>query len=128
MGEKLTKTLSLSILSPDRVILEVENVTRLTARLGNDTLLSIYPGHAPLLVETLPGILEYFVDEKRIELALYGGILHVLQQYVTVFVNKSLDAGVGTDDSDGREGAHFEKLSRMLMQSLKAETIADPSQ
>lgn len=125
----MAKTFSLSILSPDRVILEVDNVTRVTARLQNDTMLSIYPGHAPLLAEIQSGTLVYAVGDKQSELTLNSGILHIIQHHISVYANTSPDEDVGMDAADMREdGVIFEELSRVLMQSLKGEPIADPSQ
>ncbi len=117
----MTKSLSFTVLSPDSVIFEAENVTKVRARLRGDTWLSVYPGHAPLLAETLPGKLEYEINEHQSELILSAGILQVKQNHITVFVSKAHLADDNMDDSDAGRVERYDKLSRMLMQSLDAQ-------
>lgn len=128
MGLKVAKTLNLTVLSPDRVILDVENVTKVRAKLRDDTRLSIYPGHAPLLAELLPGTLEYAIDSEESELELSAGILQVTQQHITVFVSKTHEAGEVRDGPEASDIEQFEKLSQMLMQSLDAHYKAEAPQ
>ena len=123
----MAQTLHLKVLSPDSTILDVEQVKSVRARLRGDTWLSIYPGHAPLLAELLPGNLAYATGERRDELDISTGILQVSKNQITVFVGKAQDL---TAEKDDDSAVQFDNLARMLMRTMieqKADHAEDSS-
>ena len=123
----MAQTLHLKVLSPDSTILDVEQVKSVRARLRGDTWLSIYPGHAPLLAELLPGNLAYATGERRDELDISTGILQVSKNQITVFVGKAQDLTAKKDDDSA---VQFDNLARMLMRTMieqKADHAEDSS-
>ena len=123
----MAQTLHLKVLSPDSTILDVEQVKSVRARLRGDTWLSIYPGHAPLLAELLPGNLAYATGERRDEIDISTGILQVSKNQITVFVGKAQDL---TAEKDDDSAVQFDNLARMLMRTMieqKADHAEDSS-
>ena len=118
----MAHTISLTVLSPDNIILDVQKVMSVRVRLRGDTWLSIYPGHAPLIAELLPGKIVYSTDEISAELELSTGIMQVSKNQITVFTGGS-HYSVKGDEERGFE--EFDNLSRMLMQSLVATETND---
>ena len=76
-------SLSLSVFSPDSSILEVAQVKSVRVRLKGDSWLSIYPGHAALIGEVLPGDLMYSAGELQARLALPSSIIKVSDNQIT---------------------------------------------
>ena len=83
----MTHFLNLTILSPEGVILDADQVKYVRVRLGGDSWLSIYPGHAPLIAELLPGELMYS-DAKQARIEISTAIMQVSENHITVFVGK----------------------------------------
>ena len=67
----------LQILTPAEALLEVEEAQRIHVRLADGTGLSIYPGHAPLLAETVTAPVRYVDASGEHEFDAEGGILEV---------------------------------------------------
>ena len=116
----MAQTLHLLVLSPDSTILDVEQVKNVRARLRGDTWLSIYPGHAPLLAELLPGNLVYATGERRDELDISTGILQVSKNQITVFIGKAQDL---TAENDDDSAVQFDNLARMLMCTMIEQKV-----
>lgn len=110
--------LHLTILTPDRTLLDVGDASRVRARLVDDALLSVYPGHAPLIAETLPGPVEYDTETGYGQLNVAEGILQVTADGVTVLTSglERGDAPVERPEGDRR----FDRLARQLMMGLQA--------
>lgn len=121
--------LRFSVLTPDKTLLDVANVRKVRVRLADHGLLSIYPRHAPLLGETLAGPVTYTTAEGDETIALAESILQIFENDVTLFSGGELTASaaqVGPEDE--ADAAHFDRLARVLMQSLQAlptETLGD---
>ncbi len=121
--------LRFSVLTPGRTLLDVANVSKVRVKLADNGWLSIYPRHAPLLGETLPGPVTYITEAGDETISLSESILQIAYNDVTLFSGGELTAVAGAivagDDADGM---HFDRLARALMSSLQAlptETLAD---
>lgn len=90
----MADTWHLEVRSPEQVLLDVPEVTRIQAQLI-DGPITILRGHIPLVGETATGVLRYrAVDESEGEIRLQSGILHVERERITV-----LTPGVGSCQS-----------------------------
>ncbi len=113
--------LRFSVLTPDRTVLDVANVRKVRLRLADGGWLSIYPRHAPLLAETLAGPVSYTTAEGDATLSLSESILQIFENAVTLFSGGELTASAAQiGAADEADAAHFDRLARVLMQSLQA--------
>ena len=113
--------LRFSVLTPDKTLLDVANVRKVRLKLADGGWLSIYPRHAPLLGETLAGPVTYITAEGDETISLSESILQVFENGVTLFSGGELTASMAQSGvEDGADAAHFDRLARVLMQSLKA--------
>jgi len=117
--------LRLIVLTPDRTLLDVTEATKVRVRLADDALLSIYPGHAPLIAETLPGPVAYDTVAGYGQLAIAEGILQVAAGEVTVLTSglQREEPPLTTVEGDQR----FDRLAKQLLMGLQAQpqTAAD---
>jgi F0F1-type ATP synthase epsilon subunit len=123
--------LSLMILSPDRVVLSVDDVTKVRLRLADAAWLSIYPQHAPLIAETRGGVVQYDTAYESGEIDVAAGILYVNSERVTVLTSglqheRTPDArDLGADATDD---ARFDRLATRLRHALKAQSVAEATE
>ena len=87
------KRLCLTVLTPAKTLLEVERVAWVQARLADGGGIGIYPGHAPLLAETVTAPLRYADGSGEHALGLEAGILQVDHDGVTIFTSGSWEIG-----------------------------------
>ena len=109
-------TLSLRVLTPSQTLLEVEDVRKVRVRLVDRAWLSIYPHHAPLIAETLPGRLAYVTEDEAHEVPVAGGVLRVFSDNtVEILVRGHVEhEPPATDEA-------FARLAKQLMLTLNAE-------
>lgn len=124
--------LRLTVLTPAETLLDVEGVAWAQVRLADGGGIGIYPGHAPLLAETVTASLRYADQSGEHVLDLEAGILQVDRGGVTV-----LTSGVSQTSEDFDElgravsqpseilaevsaGAHFDRLARELLATVQA--------
>jgi len=81
------KPLRLTVLTPVETVLDVEEVAWVQARLADGGGIGIYPGHAPLLAETVTAPLRYADGSGEHALGLEAGILQVDREGVTIFTS-----------------------------------------
>ena len=113
-------SLRLTVLTPDRVLLAVDLATKVRMKLADDAWLSVYPNHAPLIAEVLPGPVQYDTDEESGELSIAEGIVQVTGGQVTVLTSghqRETDAPETRAASD----QHFDRLAEQLLMSLQAQ-------
>jgi len=118
---KLSPTLELTVLTPEKTLLHVDSAQRVRVKLADGAWLSIYPKHAALLAEVLPGPLQYDTEMEVGEIALRAGILQIRGHQVVV-----MTSGVLTPDRDDHpenlsEAQRFERLARQLEESLRLD-------
>ncbi len=114
--------LRLGILTPERTLLDVANVRRVSLKLADGGWLSIYPRHAPLLAETLAGPVKYTTATGTETISIAESVLQVMDNVVTL-LTVGEPAAPETDITAAvadEEEKHFERLARALLASLGA--------
>jgi F0F1-type ATP synthase epsilon subunit len=76
--------LRLRVLTPGGVILYEGTLTSVNIPLADNCPIGIRPGHAPLIAETIKGIVHYRGPEKECEIKLHAGILTIRDNEITV--------------------------------------------
>ena len=109
------KPLRLTVLTLAETLLDVEEVAWVRARLADGGGISIYPGHAPLLAETVTAPLRYANGSGEHVLELEAGILQVDRNGVTIFTS-----GL-TQTSEVSEDKPFDRLARTLLTAVPAQ-------
>ncbi len=117
----MSKSFHLTVLTPERALLEAGEVTQVHAQLADGAPIGIYPGHAPLLAETVAAPLHYTDPSGEHTIDLGAGILQVSEAGVTVFADSAKPCE-GLKPSQGSEGdEHFDRLARDLLAKLNAQ-------
>ena len=118
----MPKPFRLTVLTPPQELLEAEGVVWVQARLADGGPIGIYPGHAPLLAETVVAPLRYADASGEHTIDLGAGILQVSEENVTVFTG-SVKPGEGLEPSPDSEGdKHFDRLAQELLVKLNARS------
>ena len=115
-------TFKLRVVNPVETLLEVSEARRVHLRLADGTGLSIYPGHAPLLAETVTSQLQYTDDDGEHVYNVEAGILQVADGEVTIFTAGESEAETTPKASAVSEEREFERLARELQARLEGET------
>lgn len=104
--------LTLKILTPESVILDVSEIQAVTIPLGDGGSIGIRPGHAPLIAETHQGVVKYRNETEDMEIALFAGVLDIRDNIITI-----LTAG---EDNQQKKGAFYDsdKKYERLLQTL----------
>ncbi len=111
----------LTVLTPVKELLQVRDVARVQVQLADGGGLAIYPGHAPLLAETVAAPLRYVVDGEEHELELDAGILHILaHDEVVLYVPGERLARV-TGQEEKSQDMRFERLAQTLLAILEGQ-------
>jgi len=123
----MTEPLRLTVLTPAEALLDVEKVAWVQARLADGGGIGIYPGHAPLIAETVTAPLRYADTSGRHTLDLEAGILQVEPGGVTVFTSGRTQAAEDGGESqpealeNSEEEAHFDRLAQALLATMRAQ-------
>lgn len=117
----MARSLRLQILNPAETLLEVEEAKWVHLRLADGTGLSIYPGHAPLLAETVNAPLRYADESGEHVFDVEAGILEVDDRGVMVFTSGKPEAAESPRPPAVAEEKRFERLARELQEKLQAE-------
>jgi len=130
----MLKPLRLTVLTPTETLLDVEGVAWVQSHLADGGGIGIYPGHAPLLAETATAPLRYASPSGEHTLDLEAGILQVDGDGVMVFTSGpaqtfqvsetarlSLRAGDSLKSSEVSEDAHFDRLARVLLSTMREQ-------
>ncbi|MDY7040169.1 MAG: hypothetical protein SVX38_04830 [Chloroflexota bacterium] len=121
----MIKPLRLTVLTPAETLLEAAGVRWVQIQLADGSGISIWPGHAPLLGETITAPLRYANGEGEHVLDLEAGILQVDHDGVTVFTSGLVQASQGLDPVEGsgaaKGEARFDQLARTLLTALEEQ-------
>lgn len=109
--------LRLAVLTPMGTLLDADEVAWVQARLADGGTIGIYPGHAPLLAETVAAVLRYADPAGEHALELEAGVLHVDGGGVTVLIGGLAQSGEAVQAD---ESARFDRLARELLTTLEA--------
>jgi F0F1-type ATP synthase epsilon subunit len=116
----------LVVLTPVKTLIEAAGVAWVQIQLADGAPIGIYPGHAPLLAETVDGPLRYADEAGEYSLDLLAGILSTSHDGVTVLTaglaHDGRAVGWRTEESSEYVGAgeeaeepRFERLAQALL-------------
>jgi F0F1-type ATP synthase epsilon subunit len=117
----LAAYLRLSVITPEQVVLEVDGARRVRMRLADEAWLSVYPNHAPLVAEVLPGPLQYDTELETGELHVGSSIVYVDSNVVTVLTSGQREDRDVQAVPESAQDQRFDRLARELMQALEAQ-------
>ena len=121
----MPERLHFTVLTPERVLLDVAAVRSLRVLLADGGWLSVYPGHAPLLAETVAGPVFYVTAAGTEEIALAEGIFSVSRDGVAIFTDGLAEAPSAQQVAPSvaeADAATFDRLARTLMVTLGAHS------
>ena len=116
----------LTVLTPAQALIDVEDVQWVQARLADGGGIGIYPGHAPLIAETVTAPLRYADPTGEHTLDLEEGILQVHGDGVTIFTSGLSQPSESSQPPPGSQNSDAASFDR-LAQELLAASRADPS-
>jgi F0F1-type ATP synthase epsilon subunit len=116
----VSTSLRLTVLTPDRVLLAVDSTTKVRMKLADDAWLSVYPGHAPLIAEVLPGPVQYDTDAESGELSIAEGIVQVTEGQVTVLTSGH-QRETQAAETHAASDQQFDRLAEELLMSLQSQ-------
>jgi F0F1-type ATP synthase epsilon subunit len=117
----MRKPFRLKVLTPERTLLAVKGVTQVQAQLADGSPIGIYPGHAPLLAETVAAPLRYTDPSGEHALDLCAGILQVGDEGVTVFARSQISEVCETSEILEEDDGRFDRLAHELLTRLNAQ-------
>jgi F0F1-type ATP synthase epsilon subunit len=101
----------LRVWSPAETVVDVEGVQWVHVELCHARPLTIWPGHAPLLAETMAETMRYADDTGTHAVALPSGILQVRESEVLILIGGALQSYTeGGERSDRLTDALLEAL------------------
>ncbi|RLC68246.1 MAG: hypothetical protein DRI48_00025 [Chloroflexi bacterium] len=111
--------LRVMVLTPAETLLDVTEVEWVQVQLADGCGIGVYPGHAPLLAETVTAPIRYALKASgEHTLDLEAGILQISEEGVTI-----LTSGSPQPDEDSLpcsvDSARFDRLARELLSRLK---------
>jgi F0F1-type ATP synthase epsilon subunit len=117
------------VLTPAETLLDVTEVAWVQVQLSDGGGIGIYPGHAPLLAETVTAPLRYADELGEHALDLEAGILQVEGDGVTILTSGlartsevSETARLSSPKSlEVSDGVRFDRLARALLTTLQAQ-------
>lgn len=118
----MAETFRLRVRNPVETLLESDQTEWVHLRLADGTGLTVYPGHAPLLAETVTTQLRYANETGEHAFNAEAGILQVKGNQVTVFTSSEAEVETTPDPSPVPEARRFERLARQLRAKLEGET------
>lgn len=87
----MPRSLRLTVLTPTARLVRSKAVDWVKADLADGGSIGIWPGHAPLVAETVDGPLRYGDESGERRLGLRAGVLHIDSAGVTVLVPGRVD-------------------------------------
>jgi F0F1-type ATP synthase epsilon subunit len=109
------------VLTPAKTLLDVAEVDWVQVQLSDGGGIGIYPGHAPLLAETVTAPLRYADGLGEHALDLEAGVLQVEGDGVTIFTSGLAQTSEVSETSEVSDGARFDRLARALLTTLQAQ-------
>ncbi len=116
----MSKPLRLTVVTPAETLLDAEGVAWVQARLIDGGGVGIYPGHAPLLAETVIAPLRYADLLGEHTLDLEAGILQVDDSGVTIFTS-GLQTSDVSETLEVLDDERFDRLAQALLVALRAQ-------
>ena len=115
----MANSLYLQVLTPAETLLSMEEAQWIHVRLADGAGISIYPGHAPLLAETITAPLRYSDASGEHVFDARAGLLHIADDHVTVLTSGKSEPGERPAPSAVSEERRFDRLARQLQARLE---------
>jgi F0F1-type ATP synthase epsilon subunit len=109
----MTDPIHLKVMSPSKTYLDVQDVVYASIRLADGGSIGIWPGHAPLLAETVAAPLVYRIGLDESSIDVQAGILMIEEGSVTV-----LTSGSGEYEISDPGAKRFDRLGSELINRL----------
>jgi F0F1-type ATP synthase epsilon subunit len=113
----------LQVLTPAETLLRVERAQWVHMRLADGAGISIYPGHAPLLAETVAAWLRYADASGEHGFDARAGILQVADDHVTLFTSGAWQPAERSVPSTVTKEGRFDRLARELAARLESADV-----
>ena len=121
----MSEPFRLTVLTPEQTLLDVHRVAWVQAQLADGGPIGVYPGHAPLLAQTVAAPLRYQDPSGEHTLDLNAGILQVSGEGVTVFASTMTSEVSGEPQvrtsSEVSQDERFDRLAQELLGALGAQ-------
>lgn len=118
MAEAAHRSLHLSVQTPAEKLLELDGVAWVQVELADGGSIGIWPGHAPLLAETVRAPLRWADARGEHRRALEAGVLEIAHNRVTIMTM----GFAGQEDRERiPEGAGAEAAFARLLQAFWSE-------
>lgn len=115
----MASSLYLQVLTPAETLLRVEAARWVHVRLADGSGITIYPGHAPLLAETVTASLRYADPSGEHGFDARAGILLIEDDRVTVLTSGESEPAERATPSVVSEDRRFDRLARELQARLE---------
>ena len=76
--------LQLRVVTPEGIILDAAELTTINVPLVDGGAIGVRPGHAPLIAETVKGVVRYRKINSEEEINLHSGVLEINNNVVTI--------------------------------------------
>ncbi len=117
----MARGMRLRVLTPAETLLEVKQTKWVQVRLSDGTGLSIYPGHARLLAETVTAPLQYADETGERVFDVEAGVVQIENHDVTVFTSGEAEVADAAEPLAVASERKFKRLARELQDRLKRE-------
>lgn len=113
----MKEPLRLTVLTPAEMIWEADQVRWVQVQLADGGGLGIWPGHTPLLAETVTAPLRYADDTGEQAVDLVAGLLQIESGEVTIFTSGFAEAAdrKGMFGKSSRLEEKYGRLARTLL-------------
>jgi F0F1-type ATP synthase epsilon subunit len=115
----VARSLYLQVLTPAKTLLQVNAARWVHVRLADGAGISIYPGHAPLLAETITTSMRYADASGEHEFDARAGILKIENNHVTLFTSGEPEPADQSAPFNAPEEPRFDRLARALTARLE---------
>ena len=117
----MIKSLRLTVLTPAKTLLNVEGVAWVQAHLADGGGIGIYPGHAPLLAESVTAPLRYADESGEHALDLEAGILQVDRDGAMIFTSGLAQTSEVSETSEVSDDTRFDRLAQTLLTAMQSQ-------
>lgn len=108
--------LTLRILTPDGQVLEADHLQEVIVPLADGGTIGIRPKHAPLIAETVTGIVSLMKPGETAEIELFAGLLTVRDNIVTILTTGEVE---GSEVEPDAAAEAFDQLTQALEKERK---------
>lgn len=106
----------LIIQTPEEIVVEALDVRWVRVRLADGGEIGIWPGHAPLLAETLTAPVRYADDAGEHVVPVHAGILHITPGQVSIYTTGlAAEGAIPPTLAESDEEKRFARLMKTLL-------------